>query len=355
MATEPGLTDPLAAKDESLHAKPAKVTILPSKHGFTVEGQNTLLEAAMSAGIPLGYGCSNGNCGLCKARVVSGEVRKTRHHDFPIPETEQQAGYVLLCSNTAVSDLVIEAPVAGSAQDIPFQQIEAQVKMIGHINDDVLLLHLQTSRTKRLRFLAGQGVTLCLGHTCSSLQALASCPCDDRNLLFHIQRQPGNPFSDYAFDKLKTHEVVELEGPQGEFVLQERSQRSLYFFAFDCGFAPVKSLIEHALSLEIEDIHLHWIGSSRQHIYLPNIARAWDDALDSFHYQEHVAGFDLCNINDSHAEALHALLQTIQRANNDLSQADIYIAGPQGAADIAERFFTDAGSPKTRISVSRVK
>ncbi|MBU1215201.1 MAG: 2Fe-2S iron-sulfur cluster binding domain-containing protein [Gammaproteobacteria bacterium] len=355
LATEPGFINPLAIKDNILRVMTAQVTVLPSKHDFMVEGHDSLLEAAMRSGIPLNYGCSGGNCGLCKARVISGEVRKTRNHDFIIPEAEKSAGYVLLCSNTAVSDLVIEAPVADSVQDIPFQQIEAQVKAIGHINDDVLLLHLQTPRTKRLRFLAGQGVTLRLGQSFTALQAIASCPCDDRNLLFHIQRQPGNLFSDYAFDRLKTHEVVEIEGPQGEFILHEKSPRPLFFFAFDCGFAPIKSLIEHALSLEIEDIHLHWIGSSKQHIYLPNIAHAWEDALDDFHFQEHVAGFDLRNVSGNREERLSGMLHAIQSADATLLQSDIYIAGPQEAVDVAERFFTESGLPKTRVSVSRVK
>lgn len=355
LATEPGFINPLAVKDNVLRVMTAQVTILPSRHDFMVEGHDSLLEAAMRAGIPLSYGCSGGNCGLCKAKVVSGEVRKTRNHDFIIPEAEKAAGYVLLCSNTAVSDLVIEAPVADSVQDIPFQQIEAHVKAIGHINDDILLLHLQTPRTKRLRFLAGQGVTLKLGQTFSALQAIASCPCDDRNLLFHIHRQPGNLFSDYAFDKLRTHDAVEIEGPQGEFILHERSPRPLFFFAFDCGFAPIKSLIEHALSLEVEDIYLHWIGSSRQHIYLPNIAHAWDDALDDFHYQEHVAGFDLRNLGGKREETLIKLLQDIQIADAAMLQGDIYIAGPDEAVTVAERFFLEFGLPKTRVSVSRVK
>jgi CDP-4-dehydro-6-deoxyglucose reductase len=173
--------------------------------------------------------------------------------------------------------------------------------------------------------------------------------------VFHIHRQPGNLFSDYAFDKLRTHELVEIEGPQGEFILHERSARPQFFFALDCGFAPIKSLIEHAISLEAEDIYLHWIGSSKQHIYLPNIAHAWDDALDDFHYQEHIAGFDLRNVSGKREETLVKLLQDIQIADAAMLQGDIYIAGPDEAVAVAERFFLEFGLPKTRVSVSRVK
>lgn len=355
LAMEPGFINPLAIKDTVLHIMTAQVTVLPSKQDFLVEGHDTLLEAAMRSGIPLNYGCSGGNCGLCKARVLSGEVKKTRPHDFVISEAEKNQGYILLCSNTAVSDLVIEAAVANSVLDIPFQQISAHVKTMGHINDDMVLLHLQTPRTQRLRFLAGQSVTLRVGQSFSAELPIASCPCDDRNVLFHISRQSGNLFSDYVFDHIKQNDVVEIEGPHGEFILHEKSPRPLYFIAFDSGFAPIKSLIEHALSIEVENIHLHWIGSSQQNIYLPNIAHAWQDALDNFHYEEHVAGFDLRTVSGKRAETLLKQLSNINSGDADLLQGDIYIAGPEDAVSIAERFFLGKGLPKTRVSVASVK
>ncbi|MBI5890816.1 MAG: 2Fe-2S iron-sulfur cluster binding domain-containing protein [Nitrosomonadales bacterium] len=355
LAMEPGFINPLAIKDAVLHVMTAQVTVLPSKHDFLVEGHDTLLEAAMRSGIPLNYGCSGGNCGLCKAKVLSGEVKKTRQHDFVISEAEKQQGYVLLCSNTAVSDVVIEAPVANSVQDIPFQQINAHVKNSGHINDDMVLLHLQTPRTQRLRFLAGQSVTLRVAQSYSMELPIASCPCDDRNVLFHIHRQPGNLFCDYVFDHLKPNDVVEMEGPHGEFILSEKSTRPLYFIAFDSGFAPIKSLIEHALSLNVDIINLHWFGSSPQHIYLPNIAHAWDDALDNFHYREHVAGFDLRTVSGKREEALHKQLGDMAAADAEMLQGDIYIAGPEDAVNAAERFFLGKGLPKTRVAIASVK
>ena len=354
-AMEPGFTNPLAIKDGVLSVLSAQVTLLPSKQDFLVEGQATLLEAALRAGVSLNYGCSGGNCGLCKGRVVSGQVKKTRHHDYPLTEAEKEQGVVLLCSNTAVSDVVIEAAVTDGVQDIPFQQISASLKAKANLNDEVMLLHLQTPRSQRLRFLAGQGVVLKVGASYTSKLPIASCPCDDRNLLFHVHRQPGNLFSDYVFDKLKNNETIEVEGPQGEFILHEQSGRPLFFFAFDGGFAPIKSLIEHAMSLEAESIHLHWIGSTPQQIYLPNVGRAWDDALDSFDYAEHVADFDLRVMNARRETQLHEYLALVSKRQDELMQGDIYLSGPEEAVSAAERFFLALGLHKSRVFVKAVK
>jgi len=355
LAMEPGFVNPLAIKDRVLRIMTAQVTVLPSKHDYLVEGHDTLLEAAMRAGIPLNYGCSGGNCGLCKAKVISGEVKKTRHHDFVLSESDKAQGYILLCSNTAVSDVVIEAEVAGSVRDIPFQQIGARVKAKENLSDDMLLLHLQTPRTQRLRFMAGQRVVLRVGGSFSAELPIASCPCDDRNVHFHIYRQSGNLFSDYVLDRLKQNDVVEMEGPQGEFILHEKSERPLYFLAFDRGFAPIRSLIEHALSLEAGPITLHWFGSSQKHIYLANVARAWQDALDNFHYMEHVAGFDLRSVSGKREETVLHQLESISLQDANLLQGDIYIAGPEAVVGIAEQFFLGKGLPKTRVSVEIVK
>ena len=92
---------------------------------------------------------------------MTGEVKKTRHHDLRADRArEGRSGCILLCANTAVTDVEIEAAVAGGVQDIPFQQIAAKVKSVGLLNPDMALLHLQTPRSSRLRFLAGQCVTL---------------------------------------------------------------------------------------------------------------------------------------------------------------------------------------------------
>ena len=352
-AMEPDYPNPLAIRDNLLRVMAAHVTVLPSNHDFFIDGPDTILEGALRAGVPLNYGCSGGNCGLCKAKVISGQIKKTRLHDYVRTEADKRDGLFLMCSNTAVTDLVIEASVAGGVQDIPFQQIPATVKLITQLTPEMALLHLQTPRTNRLRFLAGQSVSLILGKSLKAELAVASCPCDDRNILFHVYRMPGNLFSDYVFNRLKNHEVVDIEGPQGEFILHEKSTRPLYFIAFDTGFAPIKSLIEHAMSLEAaEAIHLYWIGSNDSSIYLPNVGRAWGDALDNFYYTQMVAGFDLTNPGGKREESLKAMLQGILNTHPDLTGGDIYIAGPGAASKIAEQFFLDLGLPKTRVFTS---
>ncbi|MDP3123887.1 MAG: 2Fe-2S iron-sulfur cluster-binding protein, partial [Thiobacillus sp.] len=75
-------------QERMLKLMSAHVTIQPSGHEFFVDGNDTLLEAALRNGVSLNYGCSNGNCGDCKARLLSGEVKKVHAHDYVLKQAE---------------------------------------------------------------------------------------------------------------------------------------------------------------------------------------------------------------------------------------------------------------------------
>jgi len=151
------------------------------------------------------------------------------------------------------------------------------------------LLHLQTPRTHRLRFLAGQSVTLGLnrpdGSDVHALYPVASCPCDDRNLHFFIEAHALDPFAGQLFSGgIKPGDAITIWGPVGDFVLSE-SSRPLVFAACNAGVAPIKSLIEHALALDsAPSLSLFWLSTRADGHFLANQCRAWSEALDIFEY-----------------------------------------------------------------------
>ena len=329
--------EPISIHDSFLRIMAAQVRIQPSGREFFVDGTDTILDAALRAGLALSYGCSNGNCGLCKAKIIAGEIKKARHHDFCLTEAEKGMGYALLCSHTAVTDLVIEAPEAGGAHDIPLQHIVPRVKALQRLNDDTLLLHLQTPRTNRLRFLAGQYATLKLPDGTHADSPIASCPCDDRNLQFHVRRRAGNAFAEAVGTTVKLGDAITLEGPKGTFTLQENSTRSLLFIACDTGFAPIKSLIEHAMALDMADaMHLYWLSETPH--YLPNLCRSWDDALDNFFYTP---------LNFNAAE-----IWRIAKSHPQLRDFDVYLAGTRAQTDAVKAMLLAQDLPSDQLFIS---
>lgn len=330
----------LFAKNTFLRLMAANIKVLPSGREFFVEGADSILEAALHSGLTLSYGCASGNCGACKARVVSGEVHQIREHDYILSDREKCLGYMLMCSNTAVTDLVLEAAEAKCSEDITPKRIIGKVKKLERLTDEVILLQVQTPRTKTLRFISGQSVILSIAEGISSTYPIASCPCDGQNLQFHILKQPDNDFADYIFNQLHPSQTLTIEGPQGDFLLQKDSSSPAVFFAYEEGFAPIKSLIEHATALEsAETLHLNWFAASDGRHYLNNLCRAWEDALDEFSYNEYTLP------ETTLATEMDSILQ--KQAN--LVHSDIYIAGNKTFVDICTDGLLRLNIPETQI------
>ena len=335
---------PLLDKDTVLRVMAAQVHLKNTDHEFFVEGKNSILEAGLSAGLALNYGCSNGNCGKCKAKLISGEIKKIKPHDYTFSETEKLQNYFLCCSNTAITEIEIEADEAGSEKDIPQQKISAKVKKVDKLPNDVLILNLKTPRTQRLRFLAGQKVLLSRADLPPLEIPIASCPCDDMNIQFHIQKDNTNPFINYISEELNNSDSIHIEGPMGSFVLDENSNKPVIFIAFDTGFAPIKSLVEHAVTLEhAEYIHLYWIHSDEKP-YMHNQCRAWEDALDNFKYQQQ-------QVDLSDAKKLNGCLDLLINEYPDLSDKNIYICGAEKMARKTQQVLLDHHADKESIKI----
>lgn len=344
LATEP--VHVLEVMDDMLKVMTSRVTVQPSGHEFTVEGHANLLQAGLHSGLKLIYGCGNGSCGMCKVRVISGEVAKTQHFDYQLSEAEKAQGYTLMCCHTSTSsELALELLEARGPEDIPEQHITTQVRAVTSLAANTKLLHLQTPRTHRFRFLAGQSASLSLDvpgvGQVHATHAMGSCPCDDRNLLFYIQQDETNALSQCLFaDGIKSGDQINLLGPTGEFVLAE-GHRPLVFAACDMGFAPIKSLIEYALSLdEAPSLSLFWLTMQEGGHFLSNQCRAWSQALDQFDYEL-----------ITHPDPVLGAKQMAQAMREDLFDidCDFYLAGPSDFVSAMSSELREAGVPVAQI------
>lgn len=340
-----------------------KIRLLPSGREFDAEKTETVLDAALRSGIALNYSCNTGACGGCGGRIVTGQVRETQHHDFKFSTAQKADGHVLLCICAAESDLEIEVREAGGVEDVPLQRIATRVDRLERIQADTLILHLRTPRSQTLRFLAGQHVSLGIEGVPVRNKSLASCPCNAMNLQFHIRHVPGDLFSEYVFTRLKPSQTITIEGPWGRFTLDEVSTRPILFIAYETGFAPIKSIIEHAIALELEQpIHLYWMAHRPGDHYLHNLCRSWLDALDNFAFTP-LAGEPLTGKNsweatsDPTADArdMKILAAAIARDYPDLSGHEVYLTAPEAVLETTSEMLLQKGLPRRQLHVDSMK
>ncbi len=320
-----------------------RVVIEPSQHSFTAEPGETLLDAALRAGLTLPYGCRNGACGVCKGKVLSGTVDHGNALPHALPEEEKAAGAALFCCAKARSDLVIEAREVKAAGEIPVRTLPCRVESLERAADDVLILRLRLPANERLQFLAGQYVDILLKDGQRRSFSLAIAPHADELLELHIRHLPGGRFTDWAFNEMKVKDILRFEGPHGSFTLNEESDRPLILLASGTGFAPIKALVEHAFHEGIRrDMVLYWGGRREKDLYLKSLAERWAAEHPHFAFipvlSEAEAGWT------GRTGLVH---QAVLDDFADLSGHEVYACGAPPMVEVAHRsFIAERGLPE---------
>lgn len=325
-----------------------RVRVEPGGAEFPVAEGQPILTAALQAGVPLRYGCSNGTCGQCRARVVRGETRALGPQDYVFRGRDAHRAMVLTCVHGAASDLVLKAALLGTPEEVPRQDITARVDRIRPLDEDTVELQLRTPRSEALEFLPGQHVMLEVPGLFPRYRSLSSCPCDGIHLSFIIRRVAGDAFAEYVFGHLRKGEPVRVVGPEGRFTLDDSSRRPLLFFCYDNGFAPVKSLIEHAIAGDdSRPITLYWMTVRQGQQYYANLCRSWVDALDRFRY------IPLASIVRD-PDGREAWRETeardrIREETPELADHDVYVAGPKAVVAVVRDLGLSQGLPPERF------
>lgn len=82
------------------------VTFAKMRRDIECGGHEHVLDAAKRAGVRLPASCTQGMCGTCKVKLVSGQV--DMRHNGGIRQREIDQGMVLLCCSKPLSDLVVD-------------------------------------------------------------------------------------------------------------------------------------------------------------------------------------------------------------------------------------------------------
>ena len=195
-------------------------------------------------------------------------------------------------------------------------------------------------RTVRLRFLAGQYMRVFDDEQRSHEYAIASCPCDEKHIEFHVRKLEEDAFSNMVFNQLSIGNWLNLQGPYGDFIVDDNSSAPIVIIAFDTGFAAAKSLLEHITAQEKErPIYLFRLACGEEGLYLDNLCRSWDDALDELRYIPLHLDRNINEILDSEYEGMCSIedkLTSSLRHIQHVTDAEVYLVSPQPIAKLTE-------------------
>ncbi|MFM7011747.1 MAG: CDP-6-deoxy-delta-3,4-glucoseen reductase [Betaproteobacteria bacterium] len=318
-----------------------QVTIQPSQHQFTVTAEQTVLDAALAAGILLPYSCRSGACSTCKAKVVSGSIQPVPSAEVVLSPEEREAGYTLLCQARATSDLVVESREIRLASDIQVRKLPSRVTSMTRPAADVAVLQLQLPATETFKFYAGQYVELILKDGKRRSYSMANPPHSAAALELHIRHLPGGLFTDHVFGvgatQMKEREILRIEGPLGSFFLREDSDLPIVMLASGTGFAPIKSIIEHMVHQGIKrPVTLYWGGRRPADLYMHALAQSWAATIPNFTYVPVVSD---ALAEDAWTGRTGFVHKAVMEDFPDLAGHQVYACGAPIVVDSARREF----------------
>lgn len=314
-----------------------QITVQPSGHQFSCEADETVLSAAIRAGVGLPYSCKSGACSSCKGKIVSGNVQHKPYQARSLTEEEAAAGYSLLCCAVPQGDLVVQAREVAGSSDYPIKKMPSRVTTIEKVAPDVVVLTLQLPASERLHYRAGQYIEILLRDNKRRSYSMASAPADGGPVTLHIRHLPGGLFTDQVFGSMKERDILRFEGPMGTFFLREDSDKPVVLLASGTGFAPLKAIVEHMINGQSpRPITLYW-GARRPHdLYMDALCRQWAADLPQFTYVPVVSEALPEDAWEGRTGFVH---QAVIADLPDMSAYQVYACGAPVMVDAAHRDF----------------
>lgn len=315
-----------------------QIIVEPSGKQFTCDTNETILNAAIRAGVGLPYGCKNGACGSCKGKILSGEVTHGTHQEKALTAAEQAEGMSLLCCATPHSDITLESRNVTNAGDIPIKKMPVRVARLEKVSDDVIILSLQLPANDRLQFKAGQYIEFMLKDGKRRSYSMANAPHNDGLMTLHIRHMPGGLFTDQVFTNMKERDILRCEGPFGTFFLREESDKPIILLASGTGFAPIKAIVEHLQhSGSKRPVRLYWGGRRPQDLYMHALCEEWCQSLPDFTYVPVISN---AQAEDNWTGRTGYVHQAVMADLPDMSGYEVYACGAPVVVSSAQKDFT---------------
>ena len=94
------------------------ITLLPMGEVLPCAPEEMVLEAILRSGARVYYGCTGGGCGVCKMRLIAGQLDYGRYSVAVLSEEERWEGFFLSCQAKPLSDLTIQLTEANRYRQV---------------------------------------------------------------------------------------------------------------------------------------------------------------------------------------------------------------------------------------------
>jgi CDP-4-dehydro-6-deoxyglucose reductase len=325
-----------------------QITIVPTGQRFPADPRDSVLAAALRAGLNLPHSCKGGHCSSCRARVLAGTFEYPGERPAGITQEEVDHGYALLCQAQARTDLTVEAREVRPAPDVEVKSLPCRIDRLERVADDVMAVFLRLPAVEELQFRAGQYLDVMLSGGRRRSFSIASAPADGTLIELHVRRASASGFTGQLFDTTRAGALLRIEGPLGQFWFRNESPRPTIMVGGGTGYAPLRAMLRQLLAGgDRRPLTLYWGGRARGDLY----EDAWLDHLASVR-----PGFSYRPVlSEPDAAAPSGAVRTgwvhaaVLEDFPDLSGFDVYASGPPAMVEAIRAQFPAHGLPREQL------
>lgn len=239
--------------------------------------EESVLAGLERAGLTVPSSCRAGACQSCLVQVTRGAV--SGRAQLGLKESLRAQGFVLACQAVPTEDWEVSRGAA-RALDLP-----ARVESVQRLAEDVLRVYLRVEG--KLRYRAGQFLTLVRSDGVSRSYSLASRPEDGARLELHVRVLPGGKMSSWLASDAALGAELAVRGPAGEcFYTEGAPEQPLVLAGVGSGLAPLWGIVRDALDAGHRGPIELWHGArTPSGLYLREELRQLAAAHENFTYR----------------------------------------------------------------------
>jgi CDP-4-dehydro-6-deoxyglucose reductase len=327
----------------------ARLTLLPSQQVLSVEEGETILDAALRAGLNLPHSCKGGHCSACRARLVSGAVKYPLGPPLGITAQEEAAGMTLLCQAHAASpDLTVEIrEIRPPVAEYHIYSLPCRIEHMHELAPGVMSVSLRLPANEMFNFVAGQYIDIMLPQSRRRSFSIANPPHDARFIDLHIRKVAGGEFTQQLFNGMQEKTLLRIEGPLGQFWFREESQRPALLIGGGTGYAPLRAMLRHLLERgDQRPLHLYWGAQQPADLYEDAMLRELAQRFANFFYTPVLSNAALDASWRGRTGWVHeAAIEDHPR----IHEFDVYASGPPVMVEIIRQQFCERGLPADQL------